>query len=349
MLVGAPILALSCVIGCADGDRRIDVSRPSDSPAASQLDSVLLDSAYARAARLPRLRSLIVQWKGNVVRERYYGGATRERRSNIKSASKSVMSALVGIAIAKGHVRGLDQTIGELLPRETAGLDERKRAITVGNLLSMRSGLQSTSFDNYGAWVSSRNWIQYALSRPMVAEPGGPMQYSTASSHLLSAIITRASGMSTYSFAQRYLAAPLGIELRPWQRDPQGIFFGGNDLYLTPRDMLKIGQLYLDRGTAGGREIIPPQWVDSSLVPRTVSPFNGNGYGYGWWTRRTRGIPVHYAWGYGGQFIFVVPALELVVVATSDAQAEREWGHTRELHRIVEQDIAGAVGRPSER
>ena len=258
------------------------------------------------------------------------------------------MSALVGIAIARGHVAGVDATIGELLPAETAGLDSGKRAITVGDLLSMRSGLQSTSFGNYGAWVTSRNWVRDALSRPMVAPRGeqGPMIYSTGSSHLLSAIITRRTGTNTYRFAERHLARPLGISLRPWSADPQGIYFGGNDMYLTPRDLLKFGTLYLQRGLWNGRQVVPGEWIDSSFVRRTSSPWNGNGYGYGWWTRTSRGVPVHYAWGYGGQFVYVVPALELVAVMTSDADSPREGGHNSALHALLDDHIVPAVSIP---
>ena len=257
------------------------------------------------------------------------------------------MSALVGIAIARGDITGLHQTIGELLPAESASLEPEKRAITVEDLLSMRSGLQSTSFENYGAWVTSRNWVRDALARPMVAPRGeqGPMIYSTGSSHLLSAIVARASGMSTWRYAQRHLAQPLGIELRPWLADPQGVHFGGNDMYLTPRDLLKFGMLYLNRGQWQGRQVIPAAWVDSSFVQRTTSPWNGNGYGYGWWVRPTRGVHAHYAWGYGGQFVFVVPALELVVVMTSDAETRREGGHNSALHRLLDVGIVPAVAR----
>lgn len=314
---------------------------------AAQADTAQLRVAYDRAAEMPRLRSLIVQWRGRIVAERYYRGATRATRANIKSASKSIISALVGIAIERGHIKGVDQPIGELL-LEAASLDSVKRAITVGDLLSMRAGLQSTSFDNYGAWVTSRNWVRSALRQPMVAEPGGQMIYSTGNTHLLSAILTRTTKMSTYRFAQRHLAQPLGIDLRPWQADPQGIYFGGNDMYLTPRDMLKIGTLYLNRGVVNGRQVLPRAWVDSSFAPRTISPYNGNRYGYGWWTRSAQGFDVHYAWGYGGQFIFIVPELELVVIATSDADARREGNHTWGLHALVEDEIIPAFLKTAE-
>ena len=301
--------------------------------------------AYRRAAAMPRLRSLLVQHRGRLVGERYWRGATRDQRANVKSASKSIISALVGIAIAEGRIRGVDQTIGELLPVQTRGLEPEKRAITVGDLLSMRSGLQSTSFGNYGAWVSSRDWVRDALRRPMVAERGGPMLYSTGSTHLLSAILTRATGMSTREYAQARLARPLGITLRAWQRDPQGIYFGGNDMYLRPREMLRIGALYLSGGVApNGRRVLPRAWIDSSVVARTTSPWNGHRYGYGWWIRESNGHRVLFAWGYGGQFIFVVPSLELVVVTTSDPEAPtRDGGHLDAIHALLDEEIVPAA------
>jgi CubicO group peptidase (beta-lactamase class C family) len=318
----------------------VDVARSTQ-----RRDTVELARAYERAAELPSLRSLLVQHRGELVGERYFRGATRAGRANIKSASKSVISLLVGIAIAERRIRGVNQTIGELLPVETRGLDPRKRAITVEDLLSMRSGLETTSFQNYGAWVSSRNWVRDALRRPLESEPGGSMIYSTGSSHLLSAILTRATGMSTYRYAERRLARPLGIALRPWRTDPQGIYFGGNDMYLTPREMVKIGALYLRGGVAGGRQLVPRAWLDSSAIPRTISPFNGNRYGYGWWIREAGGHQVIYAWGYGGQFIFVVPSLELVVVTTSNPNARtRDGGHLDAIYSILEEDIVPAVG-----
>jgi CubicO group peptidase (beta-lactamase class C family) len=323
------------------------VERKADSSRRTTIDSAGIARAFARADSLPRMRSFIVQWKGDVIREEYYDGAAPTRRTNIKSASKSIISALVGIAIEQGKIRSLDQPISELLPAETRGLDSVKRSITVRDLVSMRSGLRSTSFDNYGAWVTSSNWVRNALSRPMVDVPGGRMLYSTGSSHILSAILTRATGVSTLRYAQENLAKPLGIDLRAWQRDPQGIYYGGNDMFLTPRDMLRVGTLYLNRGSFNGKQVVPAAWVDSSFVRRTTSPFNGNGYGYGWWTRQAHGHSIHYAWGYGGQFIFVVPDLELVVVMTSDATSTRDGGHNRELHRILEEEIVPAIPEKS--
>jgi CubicO group peptidase (beta-lactamase class C family) len=166
------------------------------------------------------------------------------------------------------------------------------------------------------------------------------MIYSTGSTHLLSAILTRATGQSTLVFAREALADPLGIALRSWPRDPQGIYFGGNDMLLTPRDMVAIGELYLNGGRHGDRQIVSETWVRESIVPRTRSPRSRREYGYGWWLRTLADYPVFYAWGYGGQFIFVVPDLRTVVVTTSvsDPGSERRE-HLGAVYDLVEQDV----------
>lgn len=317
---------------------------------AERIDTVRLAEAYHRAAQLPRLRSLLIQWRGTVVGERYFNGAAANRPANVKSVSKSVISALVGIALARGDLAGTSQPLGALLRPETVALDSAKRAITLEDLLSMRAGLQSTSFENYGSWVNSRNWVRDALRRPMVSPPGhdgGPMIYSTGSSHLLSAILTRSSGGSTWAYANRHLFRPMGITLRQWATDPQGIQFGGNDMLLTPRQMLAFGTLYLNRGVApNGRRVLDPAWVDSSWVPRTRSFWSGNEYGYGWWITQLREHPVYFAWGYGGQYIFVIPSLQMVVVTTSDPEARsREGGHRDVIMEILGELVIPAAER----
>ncbi len=189
----------------------------------------------------------------------------------------------------------------------------------------MRSGLESTSFDNYGTWVRSPNWVRFVLERPMVSDPGSAVDYSTGSSHVLSAILTQATGKDTWRFAQEALATPLGITLSPWPRDPQGIYFGGNEMLMTVRQMLAFGELYLHRGRAGGRQIVPQAWVDTSCEGRGRSQFNPDQlYGYGWWIRDFHGREGCFAWGYGGQDIFVFRDLDLVVVTTSATTADAE-------------------------
>lgn len=346
MMVRSTALLLLLLAGCdAPGDTgaEVDAASPgTDVAAAARVlpaDTVLLAQALDRAAELPRLRGILVSQRGEIVMERYTDGAAADRTTNVKSASKSVLSVLVGIAIQEGHIRGIDQPISDFFPGYFAqeGVDPRKHTITVGHLLSMQSGLESTSFNEYGAWVSSRDWVRAALDQPMVAEPGGRMLYSTGSTHLLSAILTRATGTSTWAYANEKLAEPMGFRIRPWQRGPQGIFFGGNDMYLTPRQMLRFGQMYLDGGVYQGKQIVPAAWVRESVRPRTSSPWNGHGYGLGWWSKDSGGQRVYFAWGYGGQYVFVVPELELVAVFISQSDGPREPGHLPGIHRILDE------------
>jgi CubicO group peptidase (beta-lactamase class C family) len=368
------LLAVAC--SRSDGqppDARDAAAAPADSAAVAPLERARADRARFRdatldaaalarvvdsAVTLPKLRSLLVARRDTLLVERYVHGAAADRLANLKSASKSVVSTLVGIAIAEGHLRGTDQPLAELLPDAASGLDSVKRAITLGDLVSMRAGLQSTSFEGYGAWVTSRNWVRAALARPVVApagHAGGPMIYSTGNTHLLSAALTRATRASTYAYAQRALARPLGIRLRPWATDPQGIYFGGNEMLMTPREMLRFGALYLREGRAPadapepGKQIVPRAWIDSSWVPRGRSGWSGEEYGYGWWIRTAPGRRdfhrVYFAWGYGGQYVFVVPSLELVVVITSDPEPSRRDGaHLRALHGLLDSVVVAAGG-----
>ena len=261
--------------------------------------------------------------------------------ANVKSASKSVIAALVGIAIERGVIKSVREPIVTFFPELRRDPDRRKQAITVEDLLTMRSGLESTSGRNYGAWVRSRDWVRGALARPIVSEPGTAMEYSTGSSHLLSAILTKVTGTSTWQFAQDALARPLGTSLARWPQDPQGIYFGGNEMLLAPKQMVAIGELYLARGRANGRQVVPASWVDTSCAPRTTSVWDSDRrYGYGWWIQDFRGGTACFAWGYGGQYIFVFRELDLVVTATSStAVSEERRGHRRRLFELIEEHV----------
>jgi CubicO group peptidase (beta-lactamase class C family) len=301
-----------------------------------------LESAVKPAAQLPRLRSLIVSHTGEVVFERYFNGARAGQAANIKSASKSVISALVGIAIAKGHINSVKEPIGQYFPELAKDPEPRKRDITVEDLLTMRSGLESTSGRNYGAWVQSRNWVRYVLQQPMTDPPGRRVEYSTGSTHLLSAILTKATRKSTWQFGQEALAAPLGFSLAKWTADPQGIYFGGNEMSMTPRQMVEFGELYLNDGRVGDREVLPKSWIDRTRVPRGRSRWGSDReYGYGFWIREFAGHDSYYAWGYGGQFIFIIPAKQLVIVTTSRSDVSRERrDHNDAIYAMVDEIVA---------
>ncbi len=306
-----------------------------------------LDAARAAAADLPRLHSLVVAQNGRTLLEYYAKVAAERRVTNVKSVSKSVISTLVGIAIERRLIPGVRQPIAAYFPELARDADPRKRRITIEDLLTMRSGLISTSFDNYGAWVGSRNWVDYVLRRPMVADPGEEMEYSTGNTHLLSAILSKATKQSTWAFAQQQLGTPLGITVSRWPRDPQGIYFGGNDMLLSPRQMLTIGQLYLDRGRAGGRQLVPAAWIEASCTGLGRSRFNPDQtYGYGWWSRDFAGRQGCFAWGYGGQYIILFRELNLIVVTTSSTEVgDARRDHRRQIFDIVERLVLPSLSR----
>jgi len=328
------LLALLFPAGIAPAARPT-LAKPA--PAGAPPPPLALQRAGDAAAGLPRAHSLLVSWQGQLLLERYFNGTRATGLANIKSASKSVISALVGIALDRGLIAGIETPISSYFPEVlTAASDAPRRAITIEDLLTMRSGLETTSNRNYGAWVQSPNWVRHALTRRLINPPGATMEYSTGNTHLLSAILTRSTGKSTWQFAQEAIARPLGFQLAQWPRDPQGIFFGGNDMLMTPRQMLAFGELYLRRGRHNGQQVVPERWVAESQVPRTQSRRESDRfYGYGWWVRELAGHPAYYAWGFGGQYIFIVPDLDLVVVSTSASTLAED----RREHRVTVFDI----------
>lgn len=298
------------------------------------------DYAAARAAATarPRMHALLVSQRGQLVLEYYAKGHSAGRLANIKSASKSIIAALVGIAIERKLIAGAREPVARWFPELRKDPDPRRRAITIEDLLTMRSGMESTSGGNYGPWVTSRNWVRHVLRQPMVSDPGTSMEYSTGTSHLLSAILTRASGKTTHQFATEVLARPLGITLARWPRDPQGIYFGGNEMLLTPRQMIAFGEMWRNGGAANGVQIVPAAWVATSCEPRTRSRYDSDReYGYGWWSQMFGEHRACFAWGFGGQYIFVFRDLDLVIAVTSATTVSDERrGYRRQLFDLLE-------------
>lgn len=297
------------------------------------------------ARSLEALKVVLVSREGELLAERAFNGHSIGESTNIKSASKSVISAMVGIAINNGLLEGVDQPIAPLLESELPrDRDPRLSEVTIGNLLSMQAGLARMSGPNYGRWVSSRNWVRFALSEPFDGEPGGQMLYSTASTHLLSAILTRVGRKSTLALAREWLEPVEGFRIGSWERDPQGIYLGGNQMAMTASSLLAFGRLYQNDGkTEKGVQVIPQDWIKQSWTPRTNSRFSGDGYGYGWFLRRIGGEDVKFGWGYGGQMLYVVPSLGLTVVMTSNENApSARTGYRDDLHLLLG-EIIGAV------
>ncbi|RNF51963.1 class C beta-lactamase-related serine hydrolase [Marinomonas hwangdonensis] len=309
---------------------------------ASALDLGAMDKT---AEGFSNIKTIHVAHKGELVWAKAYNKADINELANIKSASKSLMSALVGIAIDRGILEGVDQPVVALLAdRLPSNPDSRLSDVTIGHLLSMQAGLERTSGRNYGRWVTSDDWVKSALSRPFVEAVGGAMQYSTGNTHLLSAIIMRQSGQHTYRLANQWLEGS-GVWVQSWETSPQGIPMGGNQVGMTPASLLAFGELYRRGGiTKTGQRLISEDWIKESWTPRTQSRFHRGEYGYGWFIQSFSGVQGYYGWGYGGQMVYVLPSLELTIAITSEENLPSgRTGYRDLLHDMVSRDIVSVL------
>jgi CubicO group peptidase (beta-lactamase class C family) len=300
----------------------------------------------AASDRIDRLHSLLVVHQGQYVVEHVRAGPGLDQPANIKSLSKTVLSALVGIAIDQGLIEGPEQPLYQLLGERFAFGNGRPglRDITLGHALSMQTGLESTSGRNYGRWVASPDWVSHVLSRPMIDRPGGRMIYSTGDTHLVSAALTEASGRSTHALAQDWLGRPLNVRIPSWLTDPQGVYFGGNEMHLSPRALARFGELYRLGGRLNGQQVVSEDWIRRSWTANGRSPWTGDDYGFGWFITDIAGHVVYYGRGFGGQALFVIPEADLTVVVTSDPHPPSPGGrHFRQILGLVE-TILGVFG-----
>ena len=263
------------------------------------------------------IHSVLISRNGRMLAECYVHPYDKDMLHNVKSVSKSIMSALTGIALREGFIADLDQTVDEFFPQyfgENPG--DRRREITLRHLLTMTAGLDLDENGPIESEIySSDDWIAATLARPLVENPGDRFNYSTPLSHVMSGILSDTSGMSLLASAQRYLFEPLGIHNAQWSSGPQGYSFGGAELFLTPRAMAKFGVLYLNQGRWQDVQIVPAEWVEESTAYQVEVSEQGNEqYGY-WWWRRPDGR--YHARGWGGQTISIKPDLGLVTVTTA--------------------------------
>jgi CubicO group peptidase (beta-lactamase class C family) len=271
--------------------------------------------------------SVLVVRNGVLVLDSYTHPADATTRHIIHSCTKSVVSALIGIAIEQGHIRGVETPIVEIFAdRQVANLEKNKEAMTLEDLLTMSTGLRCE--DSYlHRWKgldelrASSDWVQFVLDLPMSEQPGTRFEYCNGASFLLSAIIQGTTGTSSLEFAREHLFGPLGIEDVQWPTNPAGINIGWGELHMRPRDMAKIGLLYLYEGRWDGTQVVPTQWVKESTRMQVRAGTLQQGYGYQWWIAEQ---DIYMALGYAGQYIVVVPDEEMVVVFTSSL-SEREF------------------------
>lgn len=291
------------------------------------------------------LNSLMIVKGGNLVYEQYNHGYAKEDTQHVASITKSIMSILVGMAIDQGHIKNEDEGVVDFFPEyKIFPRDLVKNTISIKDILTMTApfafsikSMETRPFEPLDRLRRQPDWTKYILSIMGKGSHIGQFQYSTPSVHLLSAIITKTTGMSARAFGNKYLFEPLGIKafediemksfrsedlfgerMSGWVHDPKGITIGGWGLTLSPVDMAKIGQLYLQMGEWKGQQLISKGWVEKSTSNRE----NENDYGYLWWLKNIEGVSTYAALGYGGNMIACVPDGDLLIVATGKMTAK---------------------------
>lgn len=336
---------------------------PRSSPQEQQLDASQLEGLVGlirEGKRFPDLHSLLVVRNGYLVVEEYFDGHSADRLHTQQSVSKSFTSALIGIAIEQGKIRGVDEKVLGFFP-EMQGIkdrDARKEEMTLGDLLTMRSGTDyhERGPDSPHQKLNSleRGWDRFYLDRPMETRPGTRFLYDSGGVILMSAMLKSRTGMHADVFAERYLFEPLGITRSDWFRNKDGHPHTGGGLHLRPRDMAKLGLLYLRKGRWGERQVVSAAWVEAS-TRRHVERRRGRevGYGYLWWIlegdpRGPGNDEIYAAMGFRGQYIFVVPEHDLVVAVTAGARGADQLGPIEFLYAHILPAVRPdpASGRP---
>lgn len=316
-------------------------------PAEVGLDPMLVAELYHNAAELETIYSLLVVKDGQLIAEDYFNEGSVGQKALLQSAAKSYVSAVVGIALDQGCLSSVDQEMIDFFPDFADQIvDPRKRQITIGDMLKMRSGYPPEESDA-ALWeaVWSGDYVHLVAEFPLTHDPGTTFQYSNLTSHWLGVIVARACITNLKSFAQEYLFDPLHAEIGNWKEDLDGYNWGAGEIHVSARDAAKFGLLYLHDGSFEGKQIISAEWVRDSL--RTYSEdayddigrFRNLGYGYQWWSATIGDQPVNFAWGHGGQLIVLLDEPDMVIVVTADPFYEvygsESWEHEKASFDLV--------------
>jgi CubicO group peptidase (beta-lactamase class C family) len=320
--VGVLALALCIGMNMARGaDASPAFTWPVVSPEEVGLDSTALGEMfdYVREHRVP-VHSVQIVRHGNLVLDAYFYPYQSTMRHDVASVTKSVTSTLIGLAIQKGFIRDVHQPVLSFFPnRSIANLDANKQKLTLEHVLTMQAGWDCGFEPKEARLIEMRrsaDWLQFMLDLPMVAAPGTRFAYCSGNPHLLSIILSQVTGTNALAFARRELFEPLGIRDIAWPADPRGNTHGWGDLQLHPHDMAKLGQLFLQRGRWGRRQIISGQWIDAATRAHVVRTVNQDRYGYQWWVKGEDYPGMFEAVGRGGQRINIWPAKNMVIVFT---------------------------------
>jgi CubicO group peptidase (beta-lactamase class C family) len=318
---------------------------PISTPASQGMDTAKVSALLREIRTQTFLFSFLAVCNDSLVIE-YYRAFVKETDFLIYSAAKSFTSALVGIAIDRGFIPSEEANVLGYFPDfDTTKIDTRKRGWTIEHFLTMKSGIDwNEAADHSTQFPNNSNWMNTILHLPLRYPPGVSFIYTTPNVHVLSGILTRASGMSTYDFAEKYLFTPLNISVQYWGTDPQGIYIGGTEMAFTPRDLARFGQLYLHDGLVDGRQIISSRWIRQTLIPRNESnstwgALQSVNYGYLWWNNYDSRDSLFMAVGFAGQFIIVLPARNMVIVTTGNGNV------TTSQASLNEDTILGIVAR----
>jgi CubicO group peptidase (beta-lactamase class C family) len=267
------------------------------------------------------VHSLLVERHGAIVLDAYFNPFADNQLHDVASVTKSVISTLVGIAEAKQQLTDVNTPVSALLPESNFGIDPRKARLTLAHLLSMTSGLDCGDRDGQNflqQMEHSPHWTSFAFQRDETAWPGTSFNYCAVNMELVSAVLSRETGSNAAAFAQRELFGPLGIHSVDWPTDSDGVSHGFADLRLQPRDMAKLGYLWLHHGVWEERQLVPASYLDAALSPQADVSADVK-YGYGLWLypNGRAGCPAHFeANGNGGQRVAVIPGKDIVIVVT---------------------------------
>ena len=326
---------------------------PVSSPEEQGLDPRLVARMYLNADKLETLYSLLVIKNGYLVAEDYFNDGSVDQKDRLQSVTKSITSALVGIAIEEGCISSVDQKILEFFPEVADQItDPRKEQITIQSLLEMRSGYPREE-DDQALWdgLLSGHYPPLLEYFPLVSDPGTRFHYSNLSSNWLGIIVDRSCGMNLKAYAEENLFSALDVEPGDWGQDAEGHNNGCGDLHLAARDAAKFGLLYLNDGMYEGNQVIPTDWVEDSLQTysvneafvKKVGDFRDIGYGYQWWSANAGDYHVNFAWGHGGQLIVLVDELDMVIVTTSYPfwleHNDQSWKHEKAIITLVSEFI----------
>ena len=287
------------------------------SPESQGIDSAVLAEAIETACKSGvNIHSLLVIRNNFIVAEAYFYPYDGKAPHDLASVTKSITGTLIGMAIEQKKIKGVDQKALQFFSKmKIANKDARKEKITVGNLLTMSSGLNCIAKGEPTLWemLNQPDNAKYMLDLAMVAEPGSNFSYCSGGMHLLSAIISNSTGMNEEAFAKRFLFEPIGIKQLIWPVDPQNVNHGFGNLHLLPRDMAKLGVLFMSNGRWDGRQIIKADWVATATTSK-IKTGGARDYGYGWWIPAAGGLIPYEASGRGGQQISVMPSKNAVIV-----------------------------------